>query len=151
MSALLKSSFKKRSLAARRVIVESPRTPFRPLNYAQRPLALGVNIHASFFFAIAADCRAETPPTFSNSANCVFIIHADARRGPLKSMAARQQKITIEVCGSASDSNANEGSLHVTNDAVLHLARLIGRQIANEQFERQFTKERRDDRKRARN
>lgn len=66
-------------------------------------------------------------------------------------MAARQDKITIEVLDSVVKVGANEVAARLPHDAVLRLAQLIGRQIAREQFDRQCTKERRDDRKRARN
>lgn len=57
-------------------------------------------------------------------------------------MAFKRDRISIEVCGpSASPETAGQDAARA-DDAILALARLIGRQIAREQFERQLAQER---------
>lgn len=51
-------------------------------------------------------------------------------------MARRPDRIRIEVFAPAELAEAAEETFHPSNDAILSLARLIGRQIAREQFER---------------
>lgn len=50
-------------------------------------------------------------------------------------MTAKRGKISIEVVG-PSDDRTLDRALNRSQDAVLALARLLGRQIAREQFER---------------
>ena len=61
-------------------------------------------------------------------------------------MARRPDKIRIEVFDPASDAETTEQALHPSNEAVLSLARLIGRQMAREQFERARALERKQTR-----
>jgi len=56
--------------------------------------------------------------------------------------AARRDKIRIEGFGPTNKVGTAEDALRMSDDAVLRLARLIGRQIAREQFERQRGKKR---------
>ncbi len=56
-------------------------------------------------------------------------------------MAATQDKIRMEVFGPAETAETAGDSCCVSDDAVLRLARLIGRQIAREQFERARARE----------
>ena len=51
------------------------------------------------------------------------------------SMAAKRDKIRIEIIGPADGTAPIKGTLPRSQDAVLLLARLIGRQMAREQFE----------------
>ncbi|ACI51391.1 hypothetical protein Gdia_1613 [Gluconacetobacter diazotrophicus PA1 5] len=48
----------------------------------------------------------------------------------------KTDRIRIEVFGPTSEAETTEQALHPSNEAVLSLARLIGRQMAREQFER---------------
>ena len=57
-------------------------------------------------------------------------------------MAARQDRISIEVRGSGDAKDVARGAGLPSDDAVLRIARLIGRQIAREQFNRKHLKER---------
>ncbi|MBS7540652.1 MULTISPECIES: hypothetical protein [Xanthobacteraceae] len=56
-------------------------------------------------------------------------------------MTARQDKIRIAVFGPADVAEMAESSRSLSSDTVLQLARLIGRQIAREQHERERAKE----------
>lgn len=56
-------------------------------------------------------------------------------------MASRQEKIRIELFAPASKTLSEPGSCARADEAVLRLARLIGRQMAREQFERIRSKE----------
>ncbi len=58
-------------------------------------------------------------------------------------MASRQEKIQIELFAPASKTLPEPDSCARADEAVLRLARLIGRQMAREQFERTRSKERR--------
>ncbi|MBB2168166.1 hypothetical protein HLH36_07335 [Gluconacetobacter aggeris] len=51
-------------------------------------------------------------------------------------MARRPDRIRIEVFGPASEAETAEHAVSPSNEAILSLARLIGRQMAREQFER---------------
>ncbi|GAN98187.1 hypothetical protein Geu3261_0609_005 [Komagataeibacter europaeus NBRC 3261] len=52
-------------------------------------------------------------------------------------MARKPDRIRIEVFGPASEAEETaEEALRPSNEAILSLARLIGRQMAREQFER---------------
>ncbi len=62
-------------------------------------------------------------------------------------MASRQEKIRIELFGPAETVEAADNAFRVSDEAVLRLARLIGRQMAREQFERARSKERHGKRK----
>lgn len=61
-------------------------------------------------------------------------------------MARKPDRIRIEVFAPASDAETTEQALHPSNEAVLSLARLIGRQMAREQFERARALERKQTR-----
>lgn len=62
--------------------------------------------------------------------------------GFLETMALKRDRISIEVFGpSATPGSARNGAGRA-DEAVLLLARLIGRQIAREQFERRLAAER---------
>ena len=50
-------------------------------------------------------------------------------------MRAPQDKIRIKLSGAANTAEVAETPLRVSEDAMLRLARLIGRQMAREQFE----------------
>jgi hypothetical protein len=63
-------------------------------------------------------------------------------------MAARNEKIRIEVYGPAGKLPQAPTFSPRFDEAVFRLARLIGRQIAREQLERRQAKERRLERKR---
>lgn len=52
-------------------------------------------------------------------------------------MVARQDKIRIEVFGTATQVDTDEDAARMSHNAVLCLAQLIGRQIAREQFARE--------------
>lgn len=62
-------------------------------------------------------------------------------------MASRQEKIRIELFAPASETLPEADSCARADEAVLRLARLIGRQMAREQFERTRPKERHGKRK----
>ena len=51
-------------------------------------------------------------------------------------MARKPDRIRIEVFAPASDAETAEHAFRSSNEAILSLARLIGRQMAREQFER---------------
>lgn len=57
-------------------------------------------------------------------------------------MAAHQDKIRVEIYGSIDKVATVDDALRLSDEAVLRLARLIGRQIAREQFERKQARER---------
>lgn len=68
--------------------------------------------------------------------------------GFLETMALKRDRISIEVFGpSAAPEPARNGASRA-DEAVMILARLIGRQIAREQFERKIALERRAQKKR---
>ncbi|AZV38975.1 hypothetical protein CFR75_16355 [Komagataeibacter xylinus] len=56
--------------------------------------------------------------------------------GKVDRMARRPDRIRIEVFGPTEASETTEEALRPSNKAILSLARLIGRQMAREQFER---------------
>lgn len=58
-------------------------------------------------------------------------------------MVAKRDRMRIEVYSPAGEPETAPECTARTDDAVLCLARLIGRQIAREQFERRQAKERR--------
>lgn len=67
--------------------------------------------------------------------------------GTLETMALKRDRISIEVFRpSAVQESARNGASRA-DEAVLILARLIGRQIAREQFERKIALERRAQKK----
>lgn len=51
-------------------------------------------------------------------------------------MARKPDRIRIEVFGPTSEAETAEEAFRPSNEAILSLARLIGRQMAREQFER---------------
>ncbi|MBB2161831.1 hypothetical protein [Gluconacetobacter sacchari] len=51
-------------------------------------------------------------------------------------MARKPDRIRIEVFGPASEAETAEEAFRPSNEAILSIARLIGRQMAREQFER---------------
>ena len=51
-------------------------------------------------------------------------------------MARRPDRITIEMFAPANEAETAEEAFHTSDDAIQSLARLIGRQMAREQFER---------------
>lgn len=57
-------------------------------------------------------------------------------------MASRQEKIRIELFAPASETLPEPDSHTRADEAMLRLARLIGRQMAREQFERTRSQER---------
>ena len=61
-------------------------------------------------------------------------------------MARRPDRIRIEVFSPASESETAEEALRPSDDAIRSLARLIGRQIARERFERARALERKQTR-----
>jgi len=61
-------------------------------------------------------------------------------------MARRPDRIRIEVFGPASETETAEEAFRPSNDAIRSLARLIGRQMAREQFERARALERKQTR-----
>lgn len=63
-------------------------------------------------------------------------------------MAVRPDKIRIEIYASTDKVEAADYALRLSDDAVLRLARLIGQQIAREQFERKQVRERKQQRHR---
>lgn len=66
-------------------------------------------------------------------------------------MNERKEKISLHLSGLTNSTNARRNSLCATDDVVLRLARLLGRQIAREQVKRGHEKERRDEFQRDRN
>lgn len=56
--------------------------------------------------------------------------------GKVDRMARRPDRIRIEVSGPASEAETAEEAFRPSDDAIRSLARLIGRQMAREQFER---------------
>jgi len=56
--------------------------------------------------------------------------------GKMDKMARKPDRIRIEVFGPASEAETAEHAFRPSNEAILSLARLIGRQMAREQFER---------------
>lgn len=65
-----------------------------------------------------------------------------------ETMALKRDRISIEVFGPSASPEATRNGAHRIDEAVLILARLIGRQIAREQFERKIALERRTQKKR---
>lgn len=63
-------------------------------------------------------------------------------------MALKRDSISIEVVGSSAAPEPTRNGGSRADDAVLILARLIGRQIAREQFERKIALERKAQKKR---
>ncbi|NVN38624.1 hypothetical protein [Komagataeibacter swingsii] len=61
-------------------------------------------------------------------------------------MARRPDRIRIEVFDPASDAETAEQAFRPSDDAIRSLARLIGRQMAREQFERARAMERKQTR-----
>ena len=61
-------------------------------------------------------------------------------------MAHNPEGIRIEVVGPASEAETAEEAFRPSDDAIRSLARLIGRQIAREQFERARALERKQTR-----
>ncbi|MBB6458197.1 hypothetical protein [Acetobacter lovaniensis] len=61
-------------------------------------------------------------------------------------MARRPDRIRIEVFGPASNAETAEEAFRPSDDAIRSLARLIGRQMAREQFERARAMERKQTR-----
>jgi len=57
-------------------------------------------------------------------------------------MARRPDRIRIEVFGPTSEAETAEEAFRPSDDTIRSLARLIGRQMAREQFERARTLER---------
>ncbi|PRD40512.1 hypothetical protein C5748_26610 [Phyllobacterium phragmitis] len=57
-------------------------------------------------------------------------------------MALKQNKISIEVFGSSASPETAQNRGNRADEAILILARLIGRQIAREEFERKMALER---------
>ncbi len=51
-------------------------------------------------------------------------------------MARRPDRIRIEVFGPTSEAETTEDAFRPSDETILSLARLIGRQMAREQFER---------------
>ncbi len=68
--------------------------------------------------------------------------------GLLETMALKRDRISIEVVGPSTASEPVRNGVSRADEAVLILARLIGRQIAREQFERRMALERKAQRKR---
>mgnify|MGYP003363431318 CR=1 len=56
--------------------------------------------------------------------------------GKMDKMARKPDRIRIEVFGPASEAETAEDAFRPSDDAIRSLARLIGRQMAREQFER---------------
>jgi hypothetical protein len=65
-------------------------------------------------------------------------------------MAAPQEKIRIEIYPAVDDSVPVDVRRARANEAVLSLARLIGKQMAREQFERKLAAERKTEKRRDR-
>ena len=63
-------------------------------------------------------------------------------------MAPKRDRISIEVFGPSAASEPTRDGTSRADEAVMILARLIGRQIAREQFERRIALERRAQKKR---
>ena len=57
-------------------------------------------------------------------------------------MARKPDRIRIEVFGPTNEAGTAEEAFRPSDDAILSLARLIGRQMAREQFERASALER---------
>lgn len=57
-------------------------------------------------------------------------------------MTPRREKIRIEVFRSADYPDAAENPFRMSDEVLLRLARLIGHQMAREQFERELARER---------
>ena len=66
----------------------------------------------------------------------------------METMALKRDRISIEVFGPSAASEPARNGASRADEAVLILARLIGRQIAREQFERKMALERRAQKKR---
>ncbi len=63
-------------------------------------------------------------------------------------MALKRDRISIEVVGPSATPEPARNGVSRADEAVLILARLIGRQIAHEQFERKLAAEHRAQKKR---
>ncbi|MCX8999949.1 hypothetical protein NOF55_22850 [Rhizobiaceae bacterium BDR2-2] len=63
-------------------------------------------------------------------------------------MALKRDRISIEVFGPSAEPEPARSGASRADEAVLILARLIGRQIAREEFERKLAAERKAGRKR---
>ena len=63
-------------------------------------------------------------------------------------MALKRDRISIEVFGPSAEPEPTRNGASRADEAVMILARLIGRQIAREQFERRIALERRAQKKR---
>nr|WP_278500673.1 hypothetical protein [Brucella intermedia] len=63
-------------------------------------------------------------------------------------MAFKRDKLSIEVFGPSAAPEAGRNGASRADEAVLILARLLGRQIAREQFERKLALERKAQKKR---
>lgn len=63
-------------------------------------------------------------------------------------MALKRDRISIEVFGSSAEPETARCDAARADDAIVALARLIGRQIAREQFERRTALERKAQKKR---
>lgn len=68
--------------------------------------------------------------------------------GTLEKMALKRDRISIEVFGPSTSPEAAGRDAARADDAILALARLVGRQMAREQFERQLAQERKARKKR---
>ena len=68
--------------------------------------------------------------------------------GLLETMAARRDRVSTEVFGLSAEPGASRNDAVTADGAIRALARLIGRQIAREQFERTVAVERRAQKKR---
>lgn len=74
---------------------------------------------------------------------------ADFPARTLAIMTPKRDRIRLEFCPSTNSGGTETDSLAVADEAVLALARLIGRQMAREQFERTVRRQRRTRKKRA--
>ncbi|SJM35590.1 conserved hypothetical protein [Mesorhizobium delmotii] len=79
---------------------------------------------------------------FRFACNGFPMVPDNARTGSV-GMAVKRDRTRIEVRDTAVESETSAGSPAVAHAAILRLARLIGRQIAREQFEPRLTAERR--------
>lgn len=74
---------------------------------------------------------------------------ADFQARNHETMTPKRDRIRLKFCPSANGGRPETESLVIADEAVLALARLIGRQMAREQFERAVRRERRTRKKRA--
>ncbi len=84
---------------------------------------------------------------FSFTITSSSMIRAPTGQGILESMVFKRDRINLEVLPSTSPGTA-QNSADCADDAILILARLIGRQIAREQFKQRVALERRGRKKR---